>query len=113
MLLTSAPRAKKLFLPVNLQNWPSKPFIIVNTPDDQNWRSIFSLLLKEQEPEIGGRASIPDELRSDLERLARGGVNEADIQNICGRIVLSPEALTTLARLLQDSSGSASTQENS
>ncbi len=84
----------------------------MNTPDDPNWRSIFSVLLQEQLPEIGGRVGIPEKLRDDLERLARGELDEAKIQKICEEIILSPEALTTLAVLIQDSKDSASTDEN-
>ena len=94
-----------------LQNQPFEPFIIVNTPDDQYWRSIFSLLLKEEQPEVGGREGIPEELRSKLEQLAQGGVDEAEIQNICDRIVLFPDALSTLARLLRNAKGNASSEE--
>lgn len=81
--------------------------MIVNTPDDQDWRSIFSLLRKMEEPEVGGRADIPEELRSELERLARGEVAEADIPKICEKIVLFPAALKALARLLQEPGDSA------
>jgi hypothetical protein len=79
----------------------------VNTPDDTNWRAIFSLLLEEQQPEVGGRECLPAELQSKLERLARGEADEAEIQNLCEQIVLSPDALTSLARLLRNSKGKA------
>ena len=85
----------------------------MNTPDDQYWRSIFSLLLKEQQPEVGGREGIPEELRSKLEQLAQGGFDKAEIQNICERIVLLPDALSTLARLLRDAKGNASSEKES
>ena len=103
MWLTRVLTAKHLLFQVSLQNWLSKPFINVNTPDDQNWRDIFSLLREELEPEISGRAGVPEELRGELVRMAQGKLNEAAIKKLCEKIVNAPESLVTLAHLLENS----------
>jgi len=69
---------------------------------DQSWRSILTDLLQRQEPEVSGRADIPDELKSDLKRLARGECDEPDIQKICEKVAGSIEALRLLAGMLRD-----------
>ncbi len=84
---------------------------MVNDPD-QSWRSILTALLQSQEPEVSGRADIPEELKSDLKRLARGKCDEREIQKICEKVVGSVETLRLLARLLRDAGESPSNLKN-
>jgi hypothetical protein len=78
----------------------------VNSLDDQNFRLVFSSLLKHQEPQVGGRTGLSDDLLSDLKRLAGGEVDEKELKSICNKIALSPEALRAFANLLKDSANS-------
>jgi hypothetical protein len=80
---------------------------------EESWRSIMGLLLEMQEPEVSGRSSDPDDLRDDLEQLARGEFDEAEIRKLCDKIVLSPEALKVLARLLRASKNGSPDAETS
>jgi hypothetical protein len=86
----------------------------VNTPDDKNWKSVFSVILEEYEGEVGGRTSaIPDELRQKLERMAKGEFNEETVQKLCEEIADSTEALQALARLLKEHGNDQNSAVNS
>jgi hypothetical protein len=84
---------------------------MVNDPDP-SWRSILTALLQRQEPEVSGRADIPDDLKSDLKRLAGGKCDERERQKICEKVVGSVESLRLLARMLRDDDESPSNLEN-
>jgi hypothetical protein len=94
-----------------LQDGPVRTYIIVND-SEQSWRSILTALLQRQEPEVSGRADIPEELRRELKKLARGECAERDIQQICEKVAGSLEALRLLAGLLRESEENPSNLKN-
>ena len=83
--------------------------INVNPDDDRPWQTIFALLKKWSEPEVGGRAGLSEESRKQMEAFARGELREEEIRRLCQEIVQSPEALDFLAAMLKkgETDGSA------